>query len=93
MPSGNGFGPTGKPGRDGGTGDDQLVGGGRDDSLFGGAGSDRMWGDNATEADLGGPYHGNDYLDGDATTPFISRICAIRKLNQLQNHRLASAYD
>ena len=34
--------------------------------VFGGIGNDKLWGDDATEADLGGQYHGSDYLDDGA---------------------------
>lgn len=44
--------------------DDKVIGGGADDGLFGGIGKDKLWGDDATEAELGGAYHGSDYLDG-----------------------------
>ena len=46
---------------DGGSGNDYLTGhGGKDDGLFGGIGKDKLWGDDATEAELGGQYHGSN---------------------------------
>ena len=38
---------------------DVIYGGAGDDWMFGGQGNDKLWGDDATEAELGGQYHGS----------------------------------